>query len=138
MKAAWHIVIVAVSLPVAGACLRAQPAANASATDGAASPPVSVRRELTEMLIADAQKAAKPAQAPAAKTAPAGSDAIAVDPDAVAEQKAPDVVVPPHEDRVTRFFRTGTLHQFHEKTATADLYAGPCSDGQLLNLKSTW
>jgi maltose-binding protein MalE len=132
MKAVWHVVLLAAFLPTTQAGLKAQ------STDGATTPSVGVGRELTALLIADAQKTVKPAQAPAVQTAPAGPDIASPDSNAAPDQKAPDVIVPPHEDRVTRFFRTGTLHQFHEKKATADLYAGPCSDGQLLNLKSTW
>ncbi len=138
MKPVWCVVLLTSFLPATQAVLRAQSTPNAAATDAASSPSANLRRELTEMLIADSQKTPKPDRAPAAMPAPAGPAAIATDPNVSPDQKAPDVVVPPREDRVTRFFRTGTLHYFHEKTVAADLYAGPCSDGQLINLKSSW
>ena len=134
MKVFWRMLLLAVGWLAANEGLRAQSAGSSAAPAGAASP-AGVRKELVQLLILDAQKVGKQGQGPVTTAAPAGPGVIAMDPFVMRDPKLPSVVLPPPETSPAQFIRTGAICYSYGRVATKDLYVGPCSDGQLLNLK---
>ena len=134
MKALWRVSLLAAGWLAANEGLRAQSSGTPAAPAGAASP-ADIRKELVQLLILDAQTVGKQGQAPAIAAAPAGPGVVAKDPYVMRDPRLPSVVLPPPETSPAQFIRTGAICYSHGRVATKDLYVGPCSDGQLLNLK---
>jgi hypothetical protein len=134
MKAFWRLSLLTLGWLAANEGLRAQSAGSSTAPADAASS-VDVRKELAELLLLDAQKIGSQGKASAAAAAPAGPGVVATDPFVMRDPKLSSVVLPPPETPPAKFIRTGAICYSYGRAATKDLYFGPCSGGQLLNLK---
>jgi hypothetical protein len=106
MKADWRALPLALGLAALPASLRSQPAAAPAPAADAAS---DLRKELTQLVVADANQRAKAAPAQAPASAAGGPGVILLDPYVVRDNPAPVAPLPHYETPLTKFLKTGDI-----------------------------
>jgi hypothetical protein len=123
MKAYWRILPLASGLLALAADLRSQATSAPPAADSAPEPAVDVRKEMTDLVAADAHQLSEAIQRNARSSSPGNSGVIMMDPFIVKDTKSPAAVVPVFETPLAHFLKTGSVLHAKKKKVSLDVSA---------------
>jgi hypothetical protein len=122
MKANKRALAIALALSAGAIRLHSQDTGSANASNGVAGPSDNIRKETTNLVLDDAQRASAPNKESAVAPVSVSPSVVTMDPYIVLQPKVPVAIMPVYETPLSRFLKTGLL--YHKSTGTTRIDFG--------------